>query len=367
MLTRKEILSALSKVIYPGKEDIVTLGMVEVAEANENGIRIVLRSQRQKDPVISSLKIACVQALKESFGPDTVVSEIEIITPEPPKKAGPVVTDMLPGVANVIAIASGKGGVGKSTVAVNTAVALAKKGYSVGLLDADIFGPSAPKMFNEELYRPEIRSESGTEYIIPLLKYGVKVLSVGFFVDPSEAVVWRGPMASNFLKQMISQGDWGKLDYLLIDLPPGTSDIHLTLVQEVGLTGAVIVSTPQEVALADAIKGISMFRTDKINVPVLGLIENMAWFTPQELPENKYYIFGKEGCRILAEKLDVPLLGQIPIVQGICESGDSGIPMALGDSDSAKAFEQLASDLVIKIDERNKNLDPTRRVIISKT
>jgi ATP-binding protein involved in chromosome partitioning len=367
MITREEILKALSKVIYPGKEDIVTMGMVQSAEATKEGIRIVLKSQRQKDPVITSLKHVCVQSLKESFGSDIVVADIEVITPEPAKKIEPVTTDMLPEVANVIAIASGKGGVGKSTVAVNTAVALAKKGYKVGLLDADIFGPSTPKMFNEETYRPELRSADGKEYIIPLEKYGVKILSVGFFVDPSEAVVWRGPMASNFLKQMISQGDWGKLDYLLIDLPPGTSDIHLTLVQEVGLTGAVIVSTPQEVALADAIKGISMFRTDKINVPVLGLIENMAWFTPEELPDNRYYIFGKDGCKKLAEKLDVPLIGQIPIVQGICESGDSGVPTALGNSATAKAFEQLASDLVIKIDERNRNLDPTRRVIITKT
>lgn len=365
MISKEELLKALSKVIYPGKEDIVSMGMVETAEINDDGIRIVLRSQRQKDPVVTSLKHAIVQVLKESFGADTVVSEIEVITPEPQVKPGPVASQMLPGVSNIIAIASGKGGVGKSTIAVNTAVALANKGYAVGLLDADIFGPSAPKMFNAEKFRPELKNENGTEYIVPLDKYGVKVLSVGFFVDPSEAVVWRGPMASNFLKQLISQGDWGKLDFLLVDLPPGTSDIHLTLVQEVGVTGAVIVSTPQEVALADAIKGISMFKSDKINVPVLGLVENMSWFTPAELPGNRYYIFGREGCKNLAAKLNVPLIGQIPIVQAICESGDNGVPVAMGEGETATAFESLASELVLRTDERNNNLNPTRRVVVN--
>jgi ATP-binding protein involved in chromosome partitioning len=365
MISSEEILKSLSGVIYPGKGDIVSMGMVEKAELTENGIHIVLKSDRQKDPVITSLKHACVQVLKDSFGPDTVVSEIEVKTPEPQVKPKTVASDMLPGVSNIIAIASGKGGVGKSTIAVNTAVALAKQGYSVGLLDADIFGPSAPKMFNAESFRPEIRNEKGIEYIIPLEKYGVKMLSVGFFVDPSEAVVWRGPMASNFLKQLIQQGDWGELDYLLIDLPPGTSDIHLTVVQEVGVTGAVIVSTPQEVALADAIKGISMFTTEKINVPVLGLVENMAWFTPAELPDNKYYIFGKEGCKKLSEKLNIPLIGQIPIVQDICENGDAGTPSVLAGDKTAAAFDELAAELVIRVDERNKNLEPTRKVEVN--
>jgi ATP-binding protein involved in chromosome partitioning len=364
MVSGEEILGALRKVVYPGGKDIVTMGMVEKAEVTAEGIRIVLRSNRQKDPVLTSLKHACVQVLKETFGSDTVISEIEIITPEPPPKKAPGSSGMLPGVSNIIAIASGKGGVGKSTVAVNTAVALARLGYSVGLLDADIFGPSAPKMFDSEKFRPEIRSHDGSEYIVPLEKYGVRMLSAGFFVDPSEAVVWRGPMASNFLKQLITQGDWGTLDYLLVDLPPGTSDIHLTLVQEVGVTGAVIVSTPQEVALADAIKGISMFRSEKINVPVLGLVENMSWFTPAELPDNRYYIFGREGCKNLAARLDIPLIGQIPIVQGICEGGDNGQPVALGETETARAFSDLAAMLVSKTEERNNNLDPTNRVII---
>jgi len=364
MVSGEEILKALRKVIYPGGEDIVTMGMVEKAEVTGEGIRIVLRSKRQKDPVLTSLKHACVQVLKESFGSDTVVSEIEIISPEPPPKPEKLASGMLPGVSNIIAIASGKGGVGKSTVAANTAVALSQLGYSVGLLDADIFGPSAPKMFDSEKFRPDVITRDGIEYIVPLEKFGVKMLSAGFFVDPSEAVVWRGPMASNFLKQLISQGDWGTLDYLLVDLPPGTSDIHLTLVQEVGVTGAVIVSTPQEVALADAIKGISMFRSEKINVPVLGLVENMAWFTPAELPDNRYYIFGKEGCKKLAEKLEIPLIGQIPLVQSICEGGDNGHPVALGDSVTARAFGDLAALLVSLADERNNKLDPTLRVMI---
>jgi ATP-binding protein involved in chromosome partitioning len=364
MITKEDILQALSTIPYPGGENIVSEGMVETAESTSEGIRITLRAKRHKDPAMSSIKHACVQALKEKFGPDTVVNDIAVIMPPPQVRTEPVRSDMLPGVKNIIAIASGKGGVGKSTIAVNAAVALARKGYSVGLLDADIFGPSAPKMFDAVTYRPELKKVDGKDFIIPLEKYGVKVLSVGFFVDPEDAVVWRGPMASNFLKQMIEQGDWGELDFLLVDLPPGTSDIHLTLVQEVGVTGAIIVSTPQEVALADAIKGISMFRTEKINVPVLGLVENMAWFTPAELPQNRYYIFGKEGCKNLAEKMNIPLIGEIPIVQSICESGDSGHPAALDKGETARAFDTLASAIAERTDERNKNLDPTKRVII---
>ncbi len=366
MYSEKEILEALSGVVYPGGKDIVTMGMVDSVKSTKKGIKITLKSNKQKDPVISSLKHACVQAIKKSFGADTTVLEIDLLTPPPPKIAtGKLESNMLPGVKNIIAIASGKGGVGKSTVAVNTAITLAKQGYATGLLDADIFGPSIPKMFSAENYRPDIKNEGGKELIVPMEKHGIKVLSVGFFVDPRDAVIWRGPMASNFLKQMIEQGDWGELDFLLVDLPPGTSDIHLTLVQEVGVTGAVIVSTPQDVALADAIKGISMFRTDKINVPVLGLVENMAWFTPAELPDNKYYIFGKDGCKDLASKMDIPLLGQIPLVQSICESGDTGIPVALNENETAVSFEKMVDKLVKETDKRNKIMDPTKRVIIN--
>lgn len=365
MYSKDQILGALAKVIYPGEKDIVSMGMVENISSTKDGIKFTLKTKKQKDPVINSLKYACVQALKDEFGPDTVVLDIEVDAPAAGPQAHKRKSDVLPGVKNIIAIASGKGGVGKSTVAVNTAVALARQGYKVGMLDADIFGPSAPKMFDAESYRPQVKTENGIEKVVPMEKHGVKVLSVGFFVDPNEAVVWRGPMASNFLKQMIEQGDWGELDFLLIDLPPGTSDIHLTLVQEVGVTGAVIVSTPQDVALADAIKGISMFRTEKINVPVIGLIENMSWFTPAELPDKKYYIFGKEGCSKLAKEKNIPLLGQIPIEQSLCESGDSGIPVALGESASAEAFAKLAKSIAEKTDERNKNLEPTKKVIVN--
>jgi ATP-binding protein involved in chromosome partitioning len=220
-------------------------------------------------------------------------------------------------------------------------------------------------MFGAADYHPEVRNENGNDILVPLFKYGVKVLSIGFFVQPDDAVVWRGPMASNFLKQMITRGDWGKLDYLLVDLPPGTSDIHLTLVQEVPVTGAIVVSTPQSVALADAIKGISMFRSEKINVPVLGLVENMAWFTPAELPGNRYYIFGREGCRELAKKMDVPLLGQIPVVQSICEGGDKGRPVALDDDITGQAFLDLAAEVVERTSRRNREQGPTERLKIN--
>lgn len=365
MYTSDQIINVLKKVTYPGKGDIVSLGMVEKAEHSQDGIVIVLKTDRQKDPVASSLKHACVKALKEAFGDDTQISSIDIKAPEPQVQTKQLESDLVPGVKNIIAIASGKGGVGKSTVAVNTAVALARAGYSTGLLDADIFGPSAPKMFDTENERPGVRKDGEKEVVVPITKYGVKILSVGYFVSQTDAVVWRGPMASNFLKQMLGQGDWGELDFLIVDLPPGTSDIHLTMVQEVAVTGAIIVSTPQEVALADAVKGISMFRNEKINVPVLGLVENMAWFTPAELPDNKYYIFGREGCKKLAEEMNIPLLGQIPVIESICESGDSGLPVALKDDATGEAFGKLARALVEATEERNRKQDATRKVKIN--
>ncbi len=369
MYSRESILEALKGVVHPGTgKDIVTMGLVASVSSDEKGITVILSPEKSNDPAISTLRSTCVKVIKEKLGPDTLIADIKItpkIVVEKMQAREKKADDPLPGVENIIAVSSGKGGVGKSTIAVNLAVALAKMGYRTGLLDADIFGPSIPVMFATAGHKPEVKHADGKDIIVPLVRYGVKVLSIGFFVDQSDAVVWRGPMASNFLKQLITQGDWGELDYLIIDLPPGTSDIHLTMVQEVAVTGAIVVTTPQEVALADAIKGIAMFRSEKISVPVLGLVENMSWFTPAELPENKYYIFGKEGGKRLAEKQGVTLLGQIPVVQSICEGGDRGKPVALEDSASGIAFRELAAKVVDKTDERNNSEDPTKRVIIN--
>ena len=343
----KLIMDALAKVRYPGTgKDLVTMGMVEDnIRIDGNKVSFSLLFEKPNDPFIKSVVKAAETAILTYVGEDK----------------------LLPEVKNIIAVSSGKGGVGKSTVAANLAVALALQGHKVGLLDADIFGPSQPKMFNVEEARPYMVEVGGRELIEPAANYGVKLLSIGFFVNKEDAVLWRGAMASNALKQLIGDANWGDLDYFLIDLPPGTSDIHLTMVQTLAITGAIVVSTPQEVALADARKGISMFTGEKINVPVLGLVENMSWFTPAELPENKYYLFGKEGGKRLAEELNIPLLGQIPIVQSICEGGDSGKPVALNpDSITGQAFQKLAENVVKQIDYRNEHLDPTKRVVVTK-
>jgi ATP-binding protein involved in chromosome partitioning len=367
--SNKQILDILRKVKHPEQEhDIVALGMVDDISIEGKKIAFSLSFKKSNDPFTSSIKKACVQAIENELPDAEIRGNITVKVPER-KQSGQQQArqqdNQLPGVKNILAIASGKGGVGKSTVAVNTAVALAKKGARVGLIDADIFGPSIPKMFNLEGQRPQVRKVNDEDRITPMEQYGVKMLSIGFFINPEDALVWRGPMATNALKQMIHQGDWGELDYLLIDLPPGTSDVHLTLVQELPVTGAAIVSTPQNVALADAIKGIRMFTQKQINVPVLGLIENMSWFTPAELPENKYYIFGKEGCKQLAEQENVPLLGQIPIVQSIMEGGESGQPASLDEnSETGKAFFELADNLVESLEKRNQEMDPTQRVHI---
>lgn len=367
MFSKEKILEILSTVVHPGTgKDLVTLGMVSKVTSDDKGISMALTPEKSNDPFISSIRSTIVKSLKDGLGQDAVINEIRIEPRVIVGKRAEKPREVLPLVKNIIAVSSGKGGVGKTTIAVNLAISLAKRGFSVGLLDADVFGPSVPKMFNEEKYRPEVRREKDADIIIPLSKYGVKVLSTGFFVDPNDAVIWRGPMASNFLKQLIMQGDWGELDYLLVDLPPGTSDIHLTLVQEVPVTGAIVVSTPQEVALADAVKGISMFRTEKIDVPVLGLVENMSWFTPAELPSSKYYIFGKEGGKKLAEKMDVRLLGQIPLVQSICEGSDNGQPVALADTVTGNAFYELAGELVESVEKRNREQRPTIKLQITK-
>lgn len=363
----KLIMDALAKVRYPGTgKDLVTMGMVEDnIRIDGNKVSFSLLFEKPNDPFIKSVVKAAETAILTYVGEDVEIKGN--ITVNAKQTARPEPDKLLPEVKNIIAVSSGKGGVGKSTVAANLAVALALQGYKVGLLDADIFGPSQPKMFNVEEARPYMVEVGGRELIEPAANYGVKLLSIGFFVNKEDAVLWRGAMASNALKQLIGDADWGDLDYFLIDLPPGTSDIHLTMVQTLAITGAIVVSTPQEVALADARKGISMFMGEKINVPVLGLVENMSWFTPAELPENKYYLFGKEGGKRLAEELDIPLLGQIPIVQSICEGGDSGTPVALNpDSITGQAFQKLAENVVKQIDYRNEHLDPTKRVVVTK-
>jgi ATP-binding protein involved in chromosome partitioning len=361
-ITGSQVLEALKEVKHPEKNtDLVSLNIVQDIVVEGNKVKFTLVFPGSTDPFVNSLKKACVQAIRNKFGESVEIDgnidhRFAVVRKE---------REILPGVENIVAIASGKGGVGKSTIAANMAVALSKLGYKVGLIDADIYGPSVPKMFKLENARPMVTKINNKDMIIPAENYGVKVLSIGFFINPDDALVWRGPMATNALKQLIDQGDWGELDYLLIDLPPGTSDIHLTMVQEVPVTGAIIVSTPQDVALADVVKGISMFRGDNINVPVLGLVENMAWFTPAELPDNKYYIFGKGGCEKLAKEYNLPLLQQIPIVQSIREAGDNGEPSALEEnSPVGQSFIELAKQTIEEVEKRNKEMEPTKRVEI---
>lgn len=367
-MNKEIILEALKHVRYPGTgQDIVSSGMVQddlKIEGNKVGFSILF--EKANDPFIKSVIKAAETAVLTYVG-ENIEIKGNII---PMQKVAPVVhkpNPILPGVKNIIAVFSGKGGVGKSTVSSNLAISLAAMGYKVGLLDADIHGPSMPKMFGVEDARPLMAEHDGKEMIEPVEKYGVKMLSIGFFVDPVNALVWRGSMASNALKQLIQDAYWGELDFFVMDLPPGTGDIHLTLVQTMGITGTVIVTTPQDVALADARKGINMFVGEKVNVPVLGLIENMSWFTPAELPQNKYYIFGQGGGERLAKEFDIPLLGQIPIVQSIREAGDAGRPAALDtESVSGMAFHQLAEKVVERLHYRNENLNPTKRVEITK-
>ena len=362
LLSASSVLDSLKGVINPDNEqDIVSLDMIRDLKIEDRKISFTLVFPKSKNPFAQSVKKSCEQQISKHLGSD-IETIIKIDAQQVVHKDRP-----LPEVKNIVAIASGKGGVGKSTVAVNMAVALAKLGYSVGLIDADVYGPSIPKMFDLESAKPVVKQIDGKDRIIPVGKYGVKVLSIGFFVDEKEALVWRGPMATSALKQLIYDGYWGDLDYLLIDLPPGTGDVHLTLVQSLAVTGVVIVSTPQAVALADAIKGISMFTGKSIRVPVLGLVENMAWFTPEELPGNKYYIFGKDGCKNLAAEMKVPLLGQIPLVQGIREGGDDGRPVADDENSiSGKAFMDLARETVRQVGIRNASADPTEIVQLTR-
>jgi len=363
----KLIHEALATVRYPGTgKNLIEAGMVD-DNLRVEGMKVSfsLIFDKPTDPFMKSVIKAAETAILTYVSPDVEIKgNITVRTLQQPR---PEVEKLLPKVKNFIGISSGKGGVGKSTVAANLAVALTKLGFKVGLLDADIFGPSMPKMFQVEDAKPYAEQVDGRELILPIEKYGIKLLSIGFFVDPDQATLWRGGMASNALKQLIADAAWGELDYFLIDLPPGTSDIHLTIVQTLPLTGVVVVSTPQAVALAEAKKGINMFTNEKIDVPILGLVENMAWFTPEELPENKYYIFGKDGAKKLAEEMNVPLLGQIPIVQSIRECGDEGHPAALDDQSLiGRQFLLLANDLVRQVDQRNLEQQPTQVVQMKK-
>lgn len=361
----KLITDALEKVRYPGSgKSLTEAGMVEDdLRIDGNRVSFSLIFEKSTDPFMKSV-LKAAEAAIHTYASKEAVVEIKVKTLQ---AARPEPGEMLPQVKNVLAISSGKGGVGKSTVAANLAVALAGLGFKVGLLDADIFGPSVPKMFHMEAERIFAEMKDGRQVLIPAFKYGVKILSIGFFVNPDTATLWRGGMASNALKQLIADTDWGELDYFVIDTPPGTSDIHLTLLQNLAITGAVIVSTPQQVALADARKGIDMYRNERVNVPILGLVENMAWFTPAELPENKYFIFGHDGVRLLAEEMNVPLLGQIPIVQAICESGDEGEPVAAREGTmTALAFQALADRVVEETERRNREKPATKIVEMKK-
>lgn len=360
-ITKDQVVDALRNVIEPDlKKDLITLNMVEDILVDGLNVSFTVVLTTPACPLKGLIQNACVNAIIHFVDEKANVTvNMTARTTSGREKS----QTLLPDVKNIIAIASGKGGVGKSTVAANLAVALAKKGARVGLIDADIYGPSQHIMFgleNESLY---VNERDGKTFMIPMEKYGVKVLSIGMMVDPNQAIPWRGPMASKALNQLFSDAEWGALDYMLIDLPPGTGDIHLTLVSAVPVTGAVIVSTPQHVALADARKGIGMFKMAQINVPVLGLIENMSYFTPAELPQNKYYIFGKEGAKALAAELNETFLGEVPLVQSIREGGDTGIPVALdNDSPISKAFEEVADNVIRQIAIRNAEQAPTKRV-----
>mgnify|MGYP001114837968 FL=1 len=366
-ITKQNILNALKTITVPGEgQNMVESGAVKnvVTFADDVIVDITI-----KNPTLQARKKTEVEILKAIHEQVYQKAQVKVnITVDAPVKpaANEIKGKSIPGIQNIVAIASGKGGVGKSTVTANLAVSLSKMGFKVGVLDADIYGPSMPIMFDVEMEKPLSVTVDGKSKMKPVESYGIKILSIGFFTKPDQAVVWRGPMAAKALNQMIFDAAWGELDFLLLDLPPGTGDIHLSIMQSLPITGAVVVSTPQNVALADAKKGVAMFQQDSINVPVLGIIENMAYFTPEELPDNKYYIFGKEGAKHLAEDLQVPLLGEIPLVQSIREAGDIGRPAALQTATVLeKAFETITRNVVQEVVNRNENLPETEAIKIT--
>jgi ATP-binding protein involved in chromosome partitioning len=360
-MNEEKILAALSNVQEPdlGK-DIVTLNMVKDIVIDGNNVSFTVVLTTPACPLKDMISNACVNAVKKHANPEAIV-QVNFTANTTTKR-----TDqgaVLPRVKNIIAVVSGKGGVGKSTVAANLALAISQCGAKVGLLDADIYGPSVPIMFGVRGERPMMIEIEGKGMIVPLEKYNIKLMSIGFLVDEKSAVVWRGPMASSAIRQFVTEVFWDELDYLVVDMPPGTGDIHLTLMQIVPVTGAVIVTTPQDVALADAKKGIAMFGQAQMNVPILGLVENMSYFTPAELPDNKYYIFGKEGGKRLADEYDLPFLGEIPLVQTIREGGDSGMPVMMGNDEiTKKAFGEFASHVIRTVSMKNANM-PTEKVV----
>jgi len=363
--TKDDVLAALGKVNDPDlKKDLVTLKMIEDLEVSNNKISFKVVLTTPACPLKAEIEQSCIQSIKDNVSPDAEVT-IEMTSSVTSKREndGP----LLPGVRNIIAVASGKGGVGKSTVSVNMALALSKQGASVGIIDADIYGPSIPMMFGLAGARPTIKKINDKNTLIPLEKYGVKLLSIGFLIDEKQAVVWRGPMVSKALQQFVRDCEWGELDYMIIDLPPGTGDIHLTLVQTVPVTGAVIVTTPQAIALADVKKAFGMFSIQNISVPIIGVVENMSYFSPEELPDKKYHIFGEGGGQKIADEYNTTLLGQIPIVQSIREGGDSGEPAMLQpDSVTAKAFMNMAQNTAQQIAIRNAQQAPTKKVEITR-
>lgn len=346
-ITQDAIRTALSRIVEPDlKKDIVELDLVREIVIDENSVHVTVEVSNPAMHSRKRMEEAVDFNLKQALGKDVKVS----VTVSPLSGERASVRKVLPKVKHIIAIASGKGGVGKSTVTANLAAGLAARGLKVGLIDADIYGPSMPLMFDAVHEKPTTTEKDGKRWIVPVENYGVKLLSIGFFADPSQAIAWRGPMATKALEQLIKDADWGDLDVMFIDLPPGTGDIHLSLVQAVPLTGAIIVSTPQPVALIDARKGVGLFQLPSVNVPVLGIIENMAWFTPAELPQNRYYIFGRGGARALAEELKVPFLGEVPLVQSVREAGDVGRPAVLqGDTPAAVPFNDLCSAVMERV------------------